>query len=60
MHAASQGDDVANSLTNIDILSETEHKELKILFDTAVFEAPPDGTTLADLRVPQEELVQAL
>ena len=58
--AASQYDDVANALTNVDIMGDDEHKDLRILFDTAAFEAPPEGSTLDDLRMPQGELAQAL
>ena len=40
----------------IDIMDEDEHDQAELLFDAADFEAPPDGATLSDLRMPQEGL----
>ena len=56
IRANSEYDDVQNALTNVDIIGDEEHDKSEILFDAADFESPPEGTTLSDLRVPQENL----
>ena len=45
-----------NALTNLDIMDEDEDDQAEILFDAAAFEVPPVGTTLNDLRMPEENL----
>ena len=37
-------------------MDEDEHDQAEILFDAAAFEVPPVGTTLIDLRMPDENL----